>query len=184
VYASEPGRLADLRAEYAVTEDSFKNQSVRRVLTSWSNGDLGRPKDDVPLAWSGSVDRLAFGVGLLVLLAGAALGGFRVGRPPVEASRAALAVLGLLPVLVTRYAWPVHFATALPFVAEGFSRGTQGRPSVLVFAAGVALFYAAHWEPLRVLGDAGVLLFATGLAISLLLYPGEGNAPPLPGRAP
>jgi hypothetical protein len=187
VYAAAPGALADLRSGYAVNEDSFKNQGVRRVLgtwTAWATGaaidEDGRP--DLG-GLTGFVDGLSFAVALAVLAWAAALGWRRVGSATPTEARAALALGALLPVLVTRYAWPVHYVVALPFLAECVALGRRGTTAVLSFAVGTALFYAAHAAQLRPLGEAGVLLVGALDAIVLARLAARSPSPP-EGAAP
>ena len=138
VYASEPGRLADLDRDYAIDEHSPKNQGVRRVLatvTGWATGagfTGGRPALDD--AQTRGVDLGAFGVAGAAALLAAILGWTRLRDPASPAFRAAFAVGGLLPVLVTRYAWPVHYVLAFPVLAEAFAPRAGGRARAAGFA--------------------------------------------------
>lgn len=68
----------------------------------------------------------------------------------------------LLPVFMTRYVWPTHYATALPAVALAPPRAR------LCFAVGTGLFYLAHLRPLEIVGAAGPLLIG-GLLLALAL---------------
>ena len=101
VYASEPGRLADLDRDYAIDEHSPKNQGVRRVLatvTGWATGAGfagGRPA--LSDTQTRGVDLGAFGVAGAAALLAAILGWTRLRDPASPAFRAAFAVGGLLP---------------------------------------------------------------------------------------
>ena len=161
----------DLDADYRINEWRFKNQAPRRVAATWTGWAQGadfekeRPLfgDEATLA---HVDTAVAWLGLLVVLAGLGLGLTRMGDPSGPGFALAYALVLLLPVLVTRYAWPTHYLMALPALAlasaaaaprwRGFGLGAP----VLVFFLGTALFYAAHARPLQWLGEAGCLLLA------------------------
>ncbi|MCC7138474.1 MAG: DUF2029 domain-containing protein [Planctomycetes bacterium] len=185
VYAPSPGEQADLARDYDVNEWSFKNQGVRRVA-----GTVGARLADEPLDARGrpqaegreaAADRVALVVAALALAGAVALGWRRVGARG-DGDRAALAVAGLLPALVTRYVWPVHLVVAVPLLAEGLRPGAPraARAAVVGLVAGTALFYAAHAVgALRPLADAGVLLVAVAVALVLVATaPAEHGVPP------
>ena len=195
VYASEPGRLADLDRDYAIDEHSFKNQGVRRVLatvTGWTTGaEFTRGRPALSEAQSRGVDLAAFCVAGAVALLAVLLGWTRLRDPGSAAFRAAFAVGGLLPVLVTRYAWPVHYVLAFPVLAEAFAprAGPRARAAGLVFVAGLLLFvvgYARSPAFLRVPAEAGALAIGTAVAVALLASarPRLPSAPVGPSPAP
>jgi hypothetical protein len=178
VYAGD----ADLDTGYRINEWRFKNQAPRRVFGTWSAWAQGasfekeRPAlDEAALAPSRrAADGVTWALLALALLLGAC--GLRDPSAPPYAVRYAL--LLLLPVLMTRYAWPTHYLAALPAVALAWATGRRGpRAGVLALFAGTALFYAAHARPLQVVGEAGVLLIACVAFLALLLSGGPRGAP-------
>ncbi len=177
VYASAPGALADLSGEYGIEEHIYKNQGVRRVAGTWTGWFSCSPFDgERPVldeGWAG-VDRFAFAVAALVGLLALGLGWRAFRDPASPATRLAYGAACLAPVLVTRYAWPVHYAVAIPFLAECFAsrRGSPARISFLVFAAGTVLFalgYLGAADALRFPARAGALALATVAAFGLSL---------------
>ena len=173
VYASAPGTLADFSEGWGIREWTYKNQGVRRVAGTVVAEATGAPAeaDGTPrLAGGlGALDGLSFGVAAAVVLGAAALAWIAMGARDARFRRA-LAVGGFLPVLATRYAWPVHFVVAVPFLAEALAGPGRGRLApALVFAAGTAAFYAGHGEALRALPEHGCLLLATVAALALAL---------------
>jgi len=177
VYASAPGALADLSGDYGVKEHVYKNQGVRRVAGTWSGWVSCAPftgeRPELGDGWA-SVDRFAFAVAALVGVF-ALVTGWRRFRAPTDAgTRLAYAAACLAPVLVTRYAWPVHYAVAIPFLAEAFAspRRSAARLGFYVFAAGTIFFalgYLGAADVLRLPARAGVLAIATVTAILLAL---------------
>lgn len=145
LYAAAPADRADLVAEYGIDEASFKNQGVGRVTS----------------------DGIATGVALLVVLGAAVLGGWGLLDRSTPLFRRVFALGVFLPVLVTRYAWPVHYVVAVPFLAEAVA--ARRALAVGVFALGVALFYAGHSQALRFLPQFGVLVVAAAAAAALSL---------------
>lgn len=187
VYAAEPGQAADLERDFAIREHSFKNQGVRRVLATWTAWITGASLDDTGKPELGDreadVDAAATGVALAVGLLALVIAARGMRDPTSARFRRYFAVGMLLPVLVTRYAWPIHFVVAIPFVAEcvnGLPR-SWSLPAAIVFLAGMGLFYAAHLPDYRVLADAGCLALAVVVAIGLALF---SQADPMPRPAP
>ncbi len=177
VYAAEPGHLADLDRDYGIDEHSAKNQGVRRVLatvTGWASGagfTGGRPV--LSDTQARGVDLAAFAVAGAVALLAALLGWTRLRDPRSTAFRAAFAVGGLLPVLVTRYAWPVHYVLAFPVLAEAFAprAGPRARAAGIVFVAGLLLFVVGYVRTpafLRLPAEAGALALGAAAAVALL----------------
>jgi hypothetical protein len=168
-FAAAPGEATDLMAEGKIDEHSFKNQSPRRVLATWSGHDGASSPADLVV-----VDRLALAVAAaaLLLTAAAAARGAR-GRSPAR-TRLLFAAAVLVPVLVTRYAWPVHFVAAVPLLAECVARGAsrRHRAALLVFLLAVAAFYAGHHPALRELPRHGVLLLGTVTLLIVALADG------------
>jgi 2-polyprenyl-3-methyl-5-hydroxy-6-metoxy-1,4-benzoquinol methylase len=164
-----PGDLADFSEGYRIQEWTFKNQGVRRVAGTVAAGvtGAGTERDGTPRIDLRPVDAFAFGTAAVVALGAVALAWVAMGARDARMRRA-LAVGGVLPLLVTRYAWPVHFVAMLPFLAETLAGPGRGRLSAaLVFAAGAAAFYAGHGEALRALPAHGCLLLATVAALAL-----------------
>jgi hypothetical protein len=174
-YGAEPGRL---EAFPNVNEHRFKNQSPRRVLTTWtgwaSGASFDRERPDLPPETFAALDRVAYGISLAFLLLAAGLGWRRLRDPDARAFAATALLVAFLPVLVTRYAWPTHYVAALPVAAFAFAgrRSRAVRSGLAAFVAGEALFYAAHLEALEPIGQAGVLLLgALALVTALVLVP-------------
>ncbi len=162
---------SDLASAYRINEWRFKNQAPRRVAGTWTGWILGEDFAKERPLWSDPstahrVDGFVAGLGLLVLFVALALGLGRLRDPADPGFAGAYAVVLLLPVLVTRYAWPTHYLMALPalvFAAAASCRRWRGFGlgiPILVFFAGTLLFYAAHARPLQWLGEAGCLLLA------------------------
>jgi hypothetical protein len=179
VFGGAPGKESDLSRD-AIDEFSYKNQSVRRVSSAWLLGSEDDGAAPTPPEMRGP-DLVALGVGIAALLLGAGLG---LGGPRDRGSarfRRVFSLGALLPVFVTRYAWPIHYVLAVPFLAE--CRGGEERPwrrgAFLVFAAAVVLFCLGHLPALRVLPRYGVLLLGTAAAVVLLLRPTAGRMTPL-----
>lgn len=184
VYASAPGALADLAGEYGIEEHVYKNQGVRRVAATWSGWTSGASfsgeRPDLGEGWAG-VDRFAFAVAALVGVVAVGVGWRLVRAPTAGRTRLAYAAACLAPVLVTRYAWPVHYVVAIPFLAECFAspRGAGARLAGFVFLAGTVLFalgYLGAADALRFPARAGALAIATIAAVALAL--GRRRAPP------
>ncbi len=183
VFAAPPGRLADLEEMANINEYRFKNQAPRRVFATWTGWAAGASfEDERPslsdAAWR-AVDDAARVVTALAVLLAALLGWRRLRAPDDRGFALAFALVGFLPVLAVRYAWPTHYTVVLPLVALLVAAdGLVARPGRLVgvFVAGEALFYLAHVaRPLEPVGAAGPLLLA-----SVLLVVGASRA----GRAP
>jgi hypothetical protein len=167
VYAAGPGQLADLRRDYAINEWSFKNQGVRRVagttlarLEGLPVADDGRPALG---AREAVADRVAWAVAALAGLAAIGVALRRMGDPKSAAFRAAFAVGVALPAFGTRYCYPVHLVVLVPLLAE-VARAlphVRARAAAVLWAAGLAAFYAGHvvvaWRPAA---EHGVLLAA------------------------
>ena len=177
VYAAEPGALADLAGDYGIEEHIFKNQGVRRVVGAFVGWGTCAPfEGDRPVLgdhWA-TVDRLAFWVALAVGALALVVGWRSFGDPSSPTSRLVYGAACLAPVLVTRYAWPVHYVVAIPFVAEAYAvtGGRRPRRAFWCFVAGVVLFalgYLGKADLLRLPARAGVLLLATALAMALAL---------------
>ena len=171
VYASKPGELADLSRDFGIEEWSYKNQGVRRVagtiaarVTGAPVAPGGRPSFADGL---GGVDAFAFAVALAVGVLAAVLAWRGMGERTAPGFRRLYAVGVLLPVFATRYAWPVHYALAVPFLAEAFA--ARRTTVVLAFAVGTVLFYAGHGAALRALPEGGVLLLGAAAAVALFL---------------
>jgi hypothetical protein len=154
VFAAEPGGFGELDA---VNEYRFKNQSVRRVLATWTGWAAGAEFTNEqpalpPQAWQ-AVDTAAYAVAGACGLFALWFGWRRLRSPEPRA----FALVVLLPVFTTRYAWPTHWAMALP--AAAFAPV----PARLWFAAGTVVFYLAHLRALEAIGAAGPLLLGTAL---------------------
>ncbi len=168
MYAAGPGGLSDLERDYAITESTFKNQGVRRVAASVA-GRLSAEASPSEAA----VDAFAWGVAALAAAAGIALAWRGLSDRSDRGSprfRRVFALGVLLPVFVTRYAWPVHYVVAVPFLAEclaGF-RPAFCRRAAVVFAIGMALYYAGWHASLRALPEMGALV--AGAAVAALLF--------------
>jgi len=187
VYAAEPGKLADLSGEYGIEEFTFKNQGVRRVASTWAGWVSGESfegeRSTGPLE---GVDRFALVVVGAVGAAALWLGWRRFREPGAPATRMLYAVACLAPVWVTRYAWPVHYVVAVPFVAEAFAapKGSRRRLAAWIFLAGVVLFalgYLGRGDALRLPARAGVLALASLVAAVLAL---REPTPRSPATAP
>lgn len=176
VYAAAPGELADLRRDYAINEWSFKNQGVRRVA-----GTTIARLEGLPVAPDGrpdlgdaeaAADRVALGAALLAGLAAAVLALRRMGDPASAAHRAAFAVGMALPAFGTRYCYPVHLVVLLPLLAEvalALPRA-RARAAAVVWAAGLAAFYAGHVvAAVRPAAEHGVLLAALLVVLVVVL---------------
>jgi hypothetical protein len=190
VYAAEPGALADLAGDYGIEEHIFKNQGVRRVVGAFVGWGTRAPfegdRPDLGDRWA-TVDRFALGIALAVGALALFVGWRSFGDPTSPATRLVYGAACLAPVLVTRYAWPVHYAVAIPFVAEAYAGvgGRRSRRAFMCFVAGVVLFalgYVGKADLLRLPARAGVLLLATALAMALALRGRRVEAPlPAPG---
>ena len=133
----------DLDADYKINEWRFKNQAPRRVYGTWAGWlTEARFEKEAPQLRAGTlraVDTAAgvttWGlVGLVFLLALVFL------RDTQQPSYALLyAVVVLLPVLMTRYAWPTHYLMAAPALVLAARRDWFARP-VLILFLGTALF--------------------------------------------
>jgi hypothetical protein len=171
LFAAEPGGFADLDA---VDEYRFKNQAVRRVLATWTGWALGaefdREQPALPARGAFAVDLAAYAVAGACGLLALGIGWRRLRRP----DPGAFALVVLLPVFVTRYAWPTHYAMALPAVAFAPPRAR------LWFALGTAAFYVAHLPHLGWLGAAGPLLLG-GALLALALARRGSSAPQTAG---
>ena len=175
VYASAPGESADLGGEYGIEEHIFKNQGVRRIAATaigWTQGRAFEGERPVLSDGGAAADRAALVVAALVGLGAVLAGWFAFGDPASRRARLAYGAVCLAPVLVTRYAWPVHFAVAIPFVAEAFAG--RARPAVrgafVAFVVGVVLFalgYLGKSDGLRFPARAGVLAIGTLVALAL-----------------
>lgn len=173
----------DLKAEYRINEWRFKNQSPRRVFSTWAGWLAGMPFDGERPHFKNAETRhraagAAAGAAVFALLLALVLG-FRLLRDPTHPHYAlAFAAVLVLPVFVTRYAWPTHFLMVLPLVAFASARAPWRRagfglgPAVAVLFLGAACFYAAHTPALQWLGEAGCLLLACGLFVALALQRG------------
>lgn len=184
VYAAAPGDLTDLGGEYAIEEHIYKNQGVRRIAATWAGWAACVPfEGDRPAlagGWAG-VDRAALAAALVVAALALAAGWRAFGDPAAATTRLVYGAACLAPVLVTRYAWPVHYVLALPFLAEAFATRATRR-AFHVFAAGVVLFslgYLGAADPLRLPARAGVLALATVAAIGLARVGRRSASPPL-----
>jgi hypothetical protein len=163
LFGGAPGEFEGLDG---INEYRFKNQSPRRVLATWTgwakDAKFEKEKPDLSGRAARAVDLAAYGIaaacGLLALLLG-----FSRMRAPAPT---AFALVLLLPLFMTRYTWPTHYVTALPAVAFAPPRAR------LLFAAGAAVFYAAHAESLQRYGAAGPLLLG-GLLLAAALARSE-----------
>jgi SAM-dependent methyltransferase len=115
-------------------------------------------------------------VGLVAAVGAVVLGLRGMGERSGPCFRRVYALCALVPVFVTRYAWPVHYVVAAPFLAECLAppRATGRRAAAVVFAAATALFYAGHAEALRFLPEHGVLVLGTALAMLCFRESREG----------
>jgi hypothetical protein len=164
VYAAGPGALADLERDYAIDEFSHKNQGVRRVAATWAGVD---PGDAAGMA---AIDRLALGVAIAVAALAVLLSVRTMRDRAAPSYRRSYAIGVMLPVLVTRYAWPVHFAVAPVLLAAALARAPRPWRSAatVAFGAGMVLFYLGHLDAFRSLAEGGSLLLGTAVAIALL----------------
>ena len=192
VYASAPGKLADLSGAYGIEEHIYKNQGVRRVAATWSGWTSGAPfegeRAELGDGWA-SVDRFAFAVAVVVGALALLVGWRAFGDPASRSTRLAYAAACLAPVLVTRYAWPVHYAVAIPFLAECLAspRRSAARLGFFVLLAGTVLFalgYLGSAAALRLPARAGVLAIATIAAIVLAIDRRRHAPSSRPRRAP
>ncbi len=193
VYAAQPGALADLAGEYGIEEHIFKNQGVRRVagtLVGWgTRAPFEAERPHLGLGWA-TVDQVsrwtAIAVGALALI----VGWRSFHSPGAPVSRLVFGAACLAPVLVTRYAWPVHYVVAIPFLAEAYGQsvGRGSRRAFWVFAVGVVLFalgYLGKTDALRFPARAGALVIATVLSIAWALRAARsGPLPVVPGASP
>jgi len=159
IYAAPPG---DFLGFDGINEYRYKNQAPRRVLATWTGWAMGAKFEDEKPALSSraarGVDLAAYGIALACALVALSVGWSRLRRP----DPGAFALVLLLPLLMTRYAWPTHYVMALPAVALAPPRGR------IAFAAGTAAFYAAHYAPLEQVGAAGPLLLGGALLAGVL----------------
>jgi hypothetical protein len=162
VFGGAPGEFKGLDG---INEYRYKNQSPRRVLSTWTGWAQGakfqkeRPALS-PRAERG-VDLAAYAILAACAVLALGVGWWRLRAPDPRA----FALVMLLPLFMTRYAWPTHYMMALPAVAYAHPRGR------LLFAAGVAAFYAAHAPALEQVGAAGPLLLGAGLLATALSGP-------------
>ena len=164
---------SDLLREYKINEYRFKNQAPRRVFSTYAGWASGVPfEKERPLLTEADRELAhdaAWILALTVLMLGVFIALRALDKPHPVHWAVALAVLGFLPVLVTRYTWPTHFTGALPLLAYvAASNHRRHRAALWVFLGGTALFYAAHAKPLQVVGAAGPLLIATLTVLVLL----------------
>lgn len=172
VFAAEPGAMAPLDH---VNEYRFKNQSPRRVLATWTGWITGAAFEDERPALDEAgwrfVDAggyaIAAALGVLALLLGV-----RLRDPTSPTYGITLAVVLVLPLAMTRYAWPTHETIVLPAVALACSATADGQRlaprAALAFVTAVVLFYLAHTRPLQPIGAAGPLL-AGGIVLAVAL---------------
>ncbi|HEX5138481.1 MAG TPA: glycosyltransferase family 87 protein [Planctomycetota bacterium] len=146
--------------EDAINEYRFKNQAPRRVFATYAGWATGATfEKEQPALAPGvrhAVDAAAGVVAAAACLLALLLGWRRLRDPAAPGFAAAFGAVVLLPVLATRYTWPTHYVMALPALALAIAGST--RAGAIVFAAGTALFYAAHAAALEPLGAAGPLL--------------------------
>jgi SAM-dependent methyltransferase len=162
----------DLDADYKINEWRFKNQAPRRVYGTWAGWLWDVPFEGErpqlgPTSLAG-VD-LAAGIttwALVVLALALGLAFLRDTAQPAYALVFALVVL--LPVLMTRYAWPTHYLMAAPALVVVARRDWFARPVGVLFL-GTLLFYAAHSKALEPIGQAGCLFIACVLFLALLV---------------
>jgi len=169
----------DLDAAYRINEWRFKNQAPRRVYGTWAGWATGaafeKERPDLaagPRRW---VDGLAAGTSWLLLVGSLLLGAFALRTPGTRAYAVAFAAVTLLPVLITRYAWPTHYLLALPAVALAAAplwHGRALRGTRWVLLVGALLFYAAHARPLEWIGAAGCLMLACVVFLAAFLRHG------------
>ena len=162
----------DLMREYQINEYRFKNQSPRRVGSTWAGWvtDAAFEKERPSLSdgAAGVVQGATWGVALLAVLVGIWWTLRAFGSSDAAMHVVALAWLGFLPVLITRYAWPTHYVAALP-VLVCIAAGERGRDraALWVFLVGALAFYAAYARSLQPVGAAGPLLLAAGGVLAL-----------------
>ena len=173
----------DLQAAYRINEWRFKNQAPRRVFGTWAGWGTGAPFEKERPRFTNATTRhrvegAAAGVAIFALLLALVLGVRWLRDPSGPHYALVFAAVMLLPVFVTRYAWPTHFLFALPLVAMASARAPWRRrgfglgPAVAVLFVGAALFYAAHTPALQWLGEAGCLLLACAAFLGLTLTRG------------
>lgn len=167
LFAAPPGEFAALDG---INEYRFKNQAPRRVVATWTGWVRGVPfKDEKPALTAGAeraVDLAAYAIAGACAVLALVVGWSRLRRP----DGSAFALVVLLPLFMTRYAWPTHYVMALPAVALAPVRVR------IVFAAGTVLFYAAHLPALEGLGAAGPLLLGGALLALALTLPERPQA--------
>ncbi|MCZ6786061.1 MAG: glycosyltransferase family 87 protein [Planctomycetota bacterium] len=163
LFAGKPGQLEALAR---VNEYRFKNQSPRRVIATWagwlSGAGFERERPGLSTGAWRTVDLAAYALAAAFGLWALRLGWSRLRDPAGETFAPALAIVFMLPLFMTRYAWPTHYVMALPAVVLAHSHG-----GLAVFFAGTALFYLAHVGPLEPIGAAGPLLFGALLFVAL-----------------
>ncbi len=185
LYAPSAGDRADLGAEYEIDEWSFKNQSVRRVAAdalslgsareeAAREAEAGSPSPELVVA-----DLLGFCAALASVVLGTIYAAARL-RDRAAPSFVRVFALGvLLPVFVTRYAWPTHYVAAIPFLAACLAgrRRPWGLACAAFLAAGVLLFYVGHLPGWHAFPRAGVLLLAAALSVAIALDREAGESP-------
>jgi hypothetical protein len=159
LFAGKPGQLEALAR---VNEYRFKNQSPRRVIATWtgwlSGADFERERPGLSAGAWRAVDLMAYAVAAAFGLWALWLGWTRLRDPEAPT----LAIVFMLPLFMTRYAWPTHYVMALPAMVLAHSHG-----GLAAFFAGTAIFYLAHLGPLEPIGAAGPLLFGALLFVAL-----------------
>lgn len=159
LFAAPPGEFAALDG---INEYRFKNQAPRRVIATWTGWVRGVPfKDEKPALSAGAeraVDLAAYAIAGACAVLALGVGWSRLRRP----DGGAFALVVLLPLFMTRYAWPTHYVMALPAVALAPVRARW------LFALGTVAFYVGHLPALEGLGAAGPLLLGAGLLAGAL----------------
>lgn len=167
------GANVDLQDEYKINEWRFKNQAPRRVIGTWIGWGQGVDFDKERPRFAGgeepaALDYAAGSVTWGLLLLAALLALLYLRDPGASSYGIVFAAIMLLPVLMTRYAWPTHFLMAAPAIAFAAQHGVRSA-AVSVFFGGTVLFYAAHAKALEPIGRAGCLMLACASFLVLLL---------------
>jgi len=166
------GEGVDLEDEYRINEWRFKNQAPRRVYATWAGWAADVPfEDEAPQLGADGLRAVDTAAGITTWLFVALAFGMALAwlRDPAQPSYAAVyALIVLLPVLMTRYAWPTHYLLAAPAVVLAARRRWTAAP-VLVLFLGTLLFYVAHARPLEPVGQAGCLLLACLVFVALVV---------------